>query len=165
MSKNITSFAAFLEQTERKPENQEQTRAESASHAVIASHAEIAPNKEKSIKEHTQTQNAPAAGVRVGSKFTIEQCRKYAEHLRSTGQGINNPGGYATTIHRKGEADLLIEGFVQPEPSDPASDFDTSQCPDCKGTGFYYPQGIEGGVAKCKHEQLRQAGKQRVNQE
>jgi hypothetical protein len=29
----------------------------------------------------------------MGSKFTIEECRKYAEHLRATGQGINNPGG------------------------------------------------------------------------
>jgi hypothetical protein len=27
-------------------------------------------------------------------------------------------------------------------------------CPDCGGTGFYYPQGFEGGVAKCKHERL-----------
>ncbi|HEV7859257.1 MAG TPA: hypothetical protein VGO91_11615 [Pyrinomonadaceae bacterium] len=27
-------------------------------------------------------------------------------------------------------------------------------CPDCGGTGFYYPQGFEGGVAKCRHERL-----------
>jgi hypothetical protein len=27
-------------------------------------------------------------------------------------------------------------------------------CPDCGGTGFYYPKGFEGGVAKCKHERL-----------
>ena len=75
-------------------------------------------------------------------------------HLRSTGQGINNPGGYATTIHRTGEADVLIESFLHPEVADPSSNLDTSKCPDCKGTGFYYPKGSEGGVARCKHEQL-----------
>jgi hypothetical protein len=99
---------------------------------------------------NTQTQE-PAAGVRVGSKFTIEECRRYAEHLKSTGQGINNPGGYATTIHRTGEADELIDRFLNPTLSTQA---DTSQCPDCKGSGFYYPNGPTGGVAKCKHEKL-----------
>lgn len=27
-------------------------------------------------------------------------------------------------------------------------------CPDCGGTGFYYPNGFEGGVARCRHERL-----------
>jgi len=111
-------------------------------------------NKYKDLKNNTHTQ----AGVRVGSKFTIEECRRYAEHLRSTGQGINNPGGYATTIHRTGEADLLIEGFLHPEAAAPSSNLDASQCPDCNGTGFYYPQGVEAGVARCKHERLRKEG-------
>lgn len=111
-------------------------------------------NKDKDFKDNTHTQ----AGVRVRSKFTIEECRRYAEHLRSTGQGINNPGGYATTIHRTGEADLLIETFLRPEATVPSSNLDTSQCPDCNGTGFYYPQGVEAGVARCKHERLRREG-------
>lgn len=131
------------------------TRADSAPHTKSASHVETAPNKEKHLKENTQTQDAPAVGVRGGSKFTIEECRRYANHLRSTGQGINNPGGYATTIHRTGEADVLIESFLHPEATDPSSTLDASQCPDCNGTGFYYPQGTEGGVARCKHEQLK----------
>jgi hypothetical protein len=28
-------------------------------------------------------------------------------------------------------------------------------CPDCHGSGFYYPNGVEKGVAKCKHSSLR----------
>ncbi len=111
--------------------------------------------KEYTQKENTQTQDTPAAGVGVGSKFTIEECRKYAKHLQSTGQGINNPGGYATTIHRTGEADLLIARFLHPDDTIQSSTFDTSQCPDCNGTGFYYPQGAEGGVARCRHDRLR----------
>jgi len=105
------------------------------------------------INTHSNTD-----GVRVGSRFTLEECRKYAKHLQSTGQGINNPGGYATTIHRTGEADLLIERFLHPEEANPASNFDASQCPDCSGTGFYYPQGAEGGVARCRHERLGKEG-------
>jgi hypothetical protein len=131
------------------------TRAESAPHMKSAPDAEITPNKVNTQKENTQTQEV---GVRVGSKFTIEECRRYAKHLQSTGQGINNPGGYATTIHRTGEADLLIESFLHPEATDASLNLDASQCPDCKGTGFYYPKGVEGGVARCKHEQLRKDG-------
>jgi hypothetical protein len=131
------------------------TRAEIAPHAKSASRAETTPNKEKTIKDHTQTQDEPVVGVRGGSKFTIEECRKYAQHLQATGQGINNPGGYATTIHRTGEADMLIESFLRPQAPSQSSNLDTSQCPDCHGTGFFYPKGVEGGVARCKHEQLR----------
>jgi hypothetical protein len=29
-----------------------------------------------------------------------------------------------------------------------------AKCPDCGGSGFFYPQGYEGGVAKCRHEKL-----------
>jgi hypothetical protein len=131
------------------------TRAESAPHVKSASDTEITPSKVNTQKENTQTQDV---GVRVGSRFTIEECRRYAKHLQSTGQGINNPGGYATTIHRTGEADMLIESFLHPEVPDPSLNVDASQCPDCKGTGFYYPKGVEGGVARCKHEQLRKEG-------
>jgi hypothetical protein len=114
------------------------------------------PNKNSNkdlINTHSNTD-----GVRVGSKFSIEECRRYAEHLRSSGQGINNPGGYATTIHRTGEADMLIESFFHQAAPDPSPNLDASQCPDCNGTGFYYPRGTEGGVARCKHERLSKEG-------
>jgi hypothetical protein len=100
------------------------------------------------LNTHTNTE-----GVGVGSRFTPEECRRYAEHLRSTGQGINNPGGYATTIHRTGEADALIESFLNPAPAQ--SLIDASQCLDCQGMGFYYPKGIEHGVTKCQHARLK----------
>lgn len=131
-------------------------RAKSATPANIPAAAkssageETSDNKRNTQKGNTQTQE-PAVGVRVSSKFSIEECRRYAQHLQSTGQGINNPGGYATTIHRTGEADELIERFINPTVT---VQVDASQCPDCKGSGFYYPNGPTGGVAKCKHEKL-----------
>ncbi len=113
-------------------------------------------NKVNTQKETHNTEEAPAAneklGVRVGSRFTIEECRRYAKHLQSTGQGINNPGGYATTIHRTGEADELIAAFLTPV--EPSPTVDVSQCPDCGGSGF--KRSVTGaGVAKCKHERLK----------
>ena len=33
-------------------------------------------------------------------------------------------------------------------------DIDISKCPHCGGSGMYYPNGYDKGVAKCKHEQL-----------
>jgi len=32
---------------------------------------------------------------------------------------------------------------------------DARECPDCFGTGMYYPGGFEKGVAKCNHERLQ----------
>jgi DNA-binding Lrp family transcriptional regulator len=115
--------------------------AESARLANSASYKEIT-----TYKEHTQTQE----GVSVGSRFSLEECRRYAEHLQSTGQGIKNPGGYATTICRTGEADELIEVFINP-----AQKRNIKDCPDCRGMGFYYPEELGGEIVrKCEHEKL-----------
>lgn len=102
---------------------------------------------------HTTERARRTDGVCVNSKFTLEECQQYAAHLQETGQGINNPGGYATTIYRTGEADTIIEKFMNP-PAAPIL-VDASRCPDCKGSGWWYPKGEEDGVAKCKHEQLK----------
>jgi hypothetical protein len=90
--------------------------------------------------------------VSGGSRFSLEECKRFAEHLQKTGQGINNPGGYATTIFRSGEADPQIEVFVKP----PAT-VESGGCPDCGGSGYYYPEGVEKGVKICKHEKLKGA--------
>lgn len=117
------------------------------------------PTEEKYTEEkrpdekYTPTHKSAAARVCVGSKFTLEECRRYAAHLNATGQGIKNPGGYATTIHRSGEVDEFIQLFLNPPVEVDSSD--SSNCPDCQGTGFWYPKGIEHGVAKCKHKQLQ----------
>jgi hypothetical protein len=99
-------------------------------------------------KEHTHTQ----VGESVCSRFSLEECRKYADHLKQTGQGITNPGGYATKIFRSGEADALIETFLNP----PAP-LDIKMCPDCHGSNFIYiePTNPDRGVRPCKHYNLK----------
>jgi hypothetical protein len=69
--------------------------------------------------EPTHTAAAPAARVGVCSKFSLEECRAYADHLNHTGQGITNPGGYATAIYRSGEADGLIGRWLESRRKDP----------------------------------------------
>ncbi len=124
-----------------------------ASQAKSASPAEsggsIEYKEEANHEEPTQTQ----ACVGVPSRFTLEECRRFANHLQKTGQGIINPGGFAITIHRTGEADTLIESFLNPQPERS----DTSKCPDCQGHGFKVIEkdGREGAV-KCSHDRLEQ---------
>jgi hypothetical protein len=40
----------------------------------------------------------------------------------------------------------------------------TDKCPDCGGTGWWYPEGSERGVAKCKHERLEGKLQEEANQ-
>ncbi|MBA3442198.1 MAG: hypothetical protein H0T92_20255 [Pyrinomonadaceae bacterium] len=86
----------------------------------------------------------------MGSKFSLEECQRYAAHLKQTGQGITNPGGYATKIYRSGEADALVEKFLNPDPM-----IDVSKCPDCEGKGYYFPDPSKPETVRCKHERLR----------
>src|ERR1044072_510973 len=110
--------------------------------------ANSASNKELNThKDNTQTQT----GVGVKSSFTLEECRRYADHLKQTGQGITNPGGYATKIFRSGEADVFIDTFLNP----PAGT-DISKCPSCRGSNFVYidTNNPDKGVRPCKHDEL-----------
>jgi hypothetical protein len=61
-------------------------------------------------KDLLNTDTQAGASVRAGSRFSLDECRAYAESLRS--EGIQNPGGYATAIHRSGEADDRVEAFL-----------------------------------------------------
>ncbi len=36
----------------------------------------------------------------------------------------------------------------------PAKKVNATECPDCFGTGMWYPEGFEKGVARCQHEKL-----------
>jgi hypothetical protein len=96
------------------------------------------------------------------SKFSLEECRLYADHLHSTGQGITNPGGFAMTIYRSGIADAQVENFLHPV-ADRAMR-ETGSCPDCKGTGFYYPKGTARGVVKCTHKGLTAVSEQETSE-
>ena len=52
-----------------------------------------------------------------------------------------------TTIKEKALKENLKRELAPP---------DYKNCPDCQGSGFWYPEGVEKGVAKCKHVKLAQ---------
>jgi hypothetical protein len=102
------------------------------------------------IKENIHENKVTQRGVRVGSRFTLEDCSRYAKHLRDTGQGIKNWQGYAKSIYKSGEDDAKIEAWLTPA-------LDISQCPTCGGSGWRYPDisNPNVGVTKCAHEALK----------
>ena len=61
-----------------------------------------------------------------------------AEHLRRR-------------LFKKDRAQLASE---EKSGQEPAVNVDASKCPDCYGTGMWYPGGYEKGVARCCHEKL-----------
>lgn len=70
-----------------------------------------------------------------------------AEHLRRR-------------LFKKDKQQLAIES-TESGPPQPA--VDTKACPDCAGVGWYYPEGKEKGMAKCKHTRLIEQSSRKGN--
>lgn len=47
-----------------------------------------------------------------------------------------------------------IEEEGKEEVRQAANRSDTSKCPDCFGTGMWYPEGFDKGVSRCRHERM-----------
>ena len=62
-----------------------------------------------------------------------------AEHLRRR-------------LWKKDKRQMEAEAAEQ-KPAD-STKVDASQCPDCFGTGMWYPEGFEKGVARCEHKAI-----------
>ncbi|HEV2705432.1 MAG TPA: hypothetical protein VGV59_05880 [Pyrinomonadaceae bacterium] len=63
-----------------------------------------------------------------------------AEHLRRR-------------LWKKEKRQIEADGAHTP-PSPLVQNLDATQCPDCYGTGMWYPEGYDKGVARCRHEKL-----------
>jgi hypothetical protein len=68
-----------------------------------------------------------------------------AEHLRRR-------------LWKKDQREWARESKTSPTASN-RSEEEVRKCPDCGGSGMYYPQGYEKGVARCKHERLAKEDK------
>jgi hypothetical protein len=66
-----------------------------------------------------------------------------AEHLRRRLWKLDKKQAHA-------EGRELPDETVHQSPS-----ADANKCPDCGGSGWWYPEGESKGVAKCKHEKLK----------
>jgi hypothetical protein len=57
-------------------------------------------------------------------------------------------------LWKKDKKQIAEEGKAEIPQS--AISIDASKCPDCFGTGMYYPEGFDKGVARCRHERLKE---------
>jgi hypothetical protein len=136
-----------------------------------STYKEHSPQRTQGTKTHTTQSGlraadagAPAVVVCGGSKFSPEDCWRYADHLHASGQGVTNPGGFARSIHKTGSEDAQIALWlaeIDPErvrsgELPPPTEIDASACPDCLGRGLYYPdpQNPNKGVKRCLHPRL-----------
>lgn len=105
-----------------------------------------------------------AAEEITGKAVWAEQWRELAELLavelkiaagRTT---VSSPAAFLTAHLRrrlwKKEKRQLDAEEATLSATSPTSKMDTSQCPDCRGTGMWYPEGFDKGVARCRHEKL-----------
>ncbi len=100
---------------------------------------------------------AGAAGsVCAKSKYTFEQRLSYARNRPR----IENPEGFAASRRAsEGEFDEAISIWLEElERPGGTKRPDVSACPDCFGTGMWYPEGPGKGVARCRHERLSEQG-------
>lgn len=112
---------------------------------------------------HTPTpEPAPAAGMKQGegvcvlSRYSYEQRLAYARNQLH----IENPEGFAMSKRAAaGEFDEAVSVWLA-SLEHPGGDRprDTSACPDCHGSGWWYPEGTAKGAARCWHARLDAEG-------
>jgi hypothetical protein len=75
--------------------------------------------------------------------------------------GAANSAGAANIAGAANSADSNIKDLKETIKRGNQLSLDTKSCPDCQGSGFWYPEGTEKGVAKCKHLRLTEGKKDR----
>jgi hypothetical protein len=127
-----------------------------------AIHREIDPETNPE-STHTPAQpSAPAAGMKQGdgvcvlSRYPYEQRLAYARNQPH----IDNPEGFAMSRRAvAGEFDEAITAWLASlEHPAGVKPRDTSGCPDCHGSGWWYPEGPAKGAARCGHARLNGDG-------
>jgi len=88
---------------------------------------------------YLEVSNLPVEAIERGLEETKRRADKAGKQMNSF--------KYALNVIRE-------EAAKSPPVAQNTPQADFSGCPDCSGTGFWYPEGIEKGVQRCKHEKL-----------
>jgi hypothetical protein len=94
------------------------------------------------------------------SKHPKQTCVEWAAwKKKQPDSGIRDAYAVGRARWQDGTADDEIDAYLagnNPEAvkAERAAAPDASSCPDCQGTGMYYPGGYEKGVARCTHPSL-----------
>jgi hypothetical protein len=104
---------------------------------------ELTGKNSASPKQWAELFDVLAAECRIAAgRTTVSSVPAFlAEHLRRR-------------LWKLDKKQAQAEGRELPDQAPAAAQNSPVDCPDCKGTGWHYPEGVERGVAKCKHANL-----------
>jgi hypothetical protein len=109
----------------------------------------------KAAKEITGKELQPAEAGRWGELAEILVTELKIAAGRTDVSSV--PAFFAEHLRRrlwKKEKRQLDAEAAPSSATTPTQKIDASKCPDCFGTGMWYPEGYEKGVARCRHEKL-----------
>jgi hypothetical protein len=98
--------------------------------------------KSATANDHTaylEVSTLPIEAIERGLEETKRRADKAGKQMNSF--------RYALNVIRDEASRVPVVAQNTPQPN-------ISGCPDCSGTGFYYPQGQAGGVTRCPHSSL-----------
>jgi hypothetical protein len=128
-----------------------------------AIHRELNPETKPESTHTPAPAPAPEAGMKQGegvcvlSGYSYEQRLAYARNQLH----IDNPEGFAMSKRAvSGEFDEAITAWLAEleRPGGAKPERDVSGCPDCHGSGWWYPEGTAKGAARCRHAGLDAEG-------
>ena len=112
----------------------------------------------QAVKDVTGRESTPSESERWGelADLLVTELKIAAGR---TGSVSNVPAFLTEHLRRrlwkKEKRQLEEEGKTEADSQGAESKLDASKCPDCFGTGMWYPEGFEKGVARCEHEKLK----------
>jgi hypothetical protein len=109
----------------------------------------------KTAKEITGREPSQAEAARWGEVAEVLMTELRMAAGRTTISSV--PAFLAEHLRRrlwKKEKRQIDAEAAEQKRSTPAAKIDASTCPDCFGTGMYYPNGFDKGVARCPHSNL-----------
>jgi hypothetical protein len=123
--------------------------------------AEFAAAVRKTVKEITGKELSKAEAARWAEVAEVLMTELKIAAGRTTVSSV--PAFLAEHLRRrlwkKEKRQIEAEAAEQRTPA-PGQKVDASSCPDCFGTGMFYPEGFDKGVARCPHSKLNTEGVQ-----
>ena len=117
--------------------------------------AEFAAAVKKTVKEITGKEPSKADAARWAEVADVLMTELRIAAGRTTVSSV--PAFLAEHLRRrlwKKEKRQIEAEAAEQKASTPTRKLDPLQCPDCFGTGMYYPEGFDKGVARCPHTKL-----------
>jgi hypothetical protein len=118
-------------------------------------YAPLLANLRQAVKDLTGRESPPADAERWGelAELLITELKIAAGRT----DNVSSVPAFLTEhlrrrLWKKDKRQVEAEASERREEQTPK--VDASKCPDCFGTGMYYPEGFEKGVARCRHDKL-----------